>query len=248
MQALQTVPKPASRLDRAPELQTATDIMTPGDGSVHPETPIHEAARLLLAQERPGLPVVDSAGLVVGVLTERDLVERLGPRRRRPWWHLLVDRARLAVEYRRSAGITVADVMTQPAASVSPAASLESVAALLQCPDVGLVLVVSADRPVGTIDRRDLVKGRWLAPAAQIRCPDPELAARMQERMAQESWISKPRPAVEARDGVVAIWGVVDSDAEKAALVTMARSIPGCRGIDDHLVVKGAMHRYHEIV
>jgi hypothetical protein len=81
-------------------------------------------------------------------------VERLAPRRRRPWWHLLVDRARLAVEYRRSAGTAVADVMTQPTAS----------------------------------------------------------------------------------------------DAEKAALITMARSIPGCRGIDDHLVVKGAMHRYYEIV
>jgi osmotically-inducible protein OsmY len=64
--------------------------------------------------------------------------------------------------------------------------------------------------------------------------------------MAQETWISRTRPTVEARDGVLMLWGVVGSDAEKAALVTMARAIPGCKAIEDRLVANGAA--YHPLV
>ena len=70
----------------------------------------------------------------------------------------------------------------------------------------------------------------------------------MKERMEQESWIPRLRPTVEARDGVLTLWGVVGSDAEKAALITMARAIPGCQAIEDHLIALGPRYRYHEMV
>ena len=40
---------------------------------------------------------------------------------------------------------------------------------------------------------------------------------------------------------VLALWGLVDTESEKAALETMARTVPGARGVESHLVVKSAV-------
>jgi CBS domain-containing protein len=216
--------------------------------AVSPETPLHTAARLLLAQGLPALPVVDFTSCVVGVLSEHDLTARLAPRRVRPWWHLLVDAEQLACEYRKVTGLTVEEVMTHPGVTVSPRASLAAAIRLFGDPAVDLVPVVLAGRLVGALGRRHLVEQLSTAPASAIRRSDAEIVTEMQDRMAQEGWISKPYPTVEARDGIVTLWGLVGCDAEKAALATMARSIPGCKGVTDRLITRGAIHRYHETI
>jgi osmotically-inducible protein OsmY len=53
---------------------------------------------------------------------------------------------------------------------------------------------------------------------------------------------------VEACDGIVTLWGLVAGDAEKAALATMARSIPGCKAVTDRLIARGVIPRYHETI
>lgn len=248
MLALQSVPIRSADFDPVSEARTVADVMTSDVAAVSPETALHEAARLLFARRLPALPVVDSAGRVVGVLSEHDLTGRLAPRRVRPWWQRLVDSEQLAREYRKATGLTVGEVMTHPAATVSPTASLAEVARLFDAPELDLVPVVLAGRLAGAVGRRDLVATLSTGPAGSIRRDDAELIAEMQERMAQEAWISKPRPTVDGRDGVLALWGIVGGDAERAALVTMARSIPGCTAVEDRLLVRGATYRYHEMV
>jgi CBS-domain-containing membrane protein len=213
--------------------------------AISPDTSIHEATRLLREQGLPGLPVVDPKGRVVGMLEEQDLLARLAPPPRRPWWHLLVATEQMAREYRKATGITVGEIMTCPPVTVSPTASLEALLRLFDAPEVGLVAVVSAGRLVGAVGRRDLAAGlsAAAAPVAPVRCADADLLAQMQERMAREAWISRVRPTVEARDGVLTLWGVVASEAEQAALITMARAVPGCQGVADRLVANGAAYR-----
>lgn len=46
---------------------------------------------------------------------------------------------------------------------------------------------------------------------------------------------------MEADAGVVKLWGLVGTDTERAALETMARSIPGVRGVDNQLIVQAAL-------
>jgi len=55
-------------------MQTAYDIMTTAVITVHPETPLIEAANLLVKHRFNGLPVVDDGKRVVGVITEYDLI------------------------------------------------------------------------------------------------------------------------------------------------------------------------------
>lgn len=249
MHALQTTPMRRAGFGRSPEAETVADVMVREVEAISPDTQVHEATGLLREQGLPGLPVVDSKGCVVGVLSERDLIARLAPRRRRPWWRLMVDTEQLAREYRKATGVRVGEVMTCPPVTVSPAASLEAVVRLFDAPELDLVPVVSAGRLVGAVGRRDLAEGLSTKPAAPGWRADADLVAEMQERMEQEAWIPRLRPTVvEARDGVLTLWGVVGSEVEKGALITMARTIPGCQAIEDHLIALGPRYRYHEMV
>jgi CBS-domain-containing membrane protein len=247
MLALQTAPIRRTDLDRPSEV-TVANIMTADVMVVSPETSLYTAARLLLAQGLPALPVVGSSGCVVGVLSEHDLTARLAPRRGRPWWHLLVDAEQLAWEYRKATGLTVEEVMTHPAPTLSPRASLATAIRLFDDPAVDLVPVVLAGRLVGALGRRHLEEQLSTTPASAVRRSDAELVTEMQNRMMQEAWISKPYPTVEARDGIVTLWGLVGGDAEKAALATMARSIPGCKAVTDRLIARGVISSYHETI
>jgi len=247
MPALQKAPVRRPGFDQSSAAIVA-DVMTTEVTVVSPETSLHTAARLLLGQALPAFPVVDSNGCVVGTLSEHDLTARLAPRWVRPWWHLLVDAERLAREYRKATGLTVEEVMTHPALTLRPSAHLAAAIRLLDDSAVDLVSVVLDGRLVGALGRRHLVGQISTVPVSAIRRPDAELATEMQDRMAKEAWISRPYPTVEARDGVVTLWGLVSGDAEKAALATMARSIPGCKKVMDRLVTRGAIHRYHETI
>ncbi|HKX01742.1 MAG TPA: CBS domain-containing protein [Methylomirabilota bacterium] len=215
---------------------------------VSPETPLHTAARLLLTEGLAALPVVDAMGRVVGVLSEHDLTARVAPRQGRPWWHLLVDAEQLAAEYRKATGRTVEEVMTHPTPTVSPGTPLVTAFRRFDDPAVDLVPVVLAGRLVGTLGRRHLVEHLSTVPASATRRSDAELVAEMQNRMAREAWVSKPYPAVEACGGVVTLWGLVGGGAEKAALATVARSIPDCKGITDRMITRDVIYRYHEAI
>jgi CBS domain-containing protein len=53
------------------------EVMTWGVVTVTPATDLREAARVMREQRLGALPVIDAAGHVVGILTERDLVDAL---------------------------------------------------------------------------------------------------------------------------------------------------------------------------
>ena len=51
-------------------MPTVRDIMTSNTVTISPASPIHVAVDLLLEKRISGLPVVDEAGRLVGILTE----------------------------------------------------------------------------------------------------------------------------------------------------------------------------------
>ena len=63
---------------------TARDLMTPDVVTVPPETPVIAVARLLAERGISAVPVLDQAGMVVGVVTEADLIRRLAGEEDRP--------------------------------------------------------------------------------------------------------------------------------------------------------------------
>src|ERR1700694_5138881 len=63
----------------------AHQVMTRPVITVVPETPIVEAANIMLQRHGSGLPVVNSAGHLVGIISEGDFIRRseIGTQRRR---------------------------------------------------------------------------------------------------------------------------------------------------------------------
>ncbi|MBI2494543.1 MAG: CBS domain-containing protein [Candidatus Rokubacteria bacterium] len=221
-------------------MHTVEEIMTRDVIAVAPDTTIHAVARLLVDHGISGVPVVDDQGAVVGILSEGDLIVRQKARPRPPWWALfLSDGEQLARDYQKAMGTTVAEVMTRPVISVRPSASIGAAAALLDRHRVRRLPVLDEGRLVGIVSRGDLVKALAMgAPDAAEALSDAQRVEEMKARMDREPWTSSRGILIEAREGGLVLWGMVDSEAERSALETMARAIPGCRRVDNQILVR----------
>ena len=93
----------------------AADIMTMDPVCISPDASIAEAIRVMLQRKFSGLPVVDSAGALVGIVTEGDLLRRteIGTQRKRSrWMEILLGPGRMATEYVHASGRKVREVMS----------------------------------------------------------------------------------------------------------------------------------------
>ncbi len=98
---------------------------------------------------------------------------------------------------------------------------------------------------MGSMSRNGLAKGPATdtRPAPDIRA-DADLLAEMKARLAREAWVRNRGIWIDARDGIIALVGVVNSGVERAALARMAEAIDGCKGIENHLLVKSRLRDY----
>jgi CBS domain-containing protein len=223
------------------------EIMTRDVVTVTPATSIQSVAKLMADHGISGLPVVDDDRHVVGIISEGDLIIRQQPpdrvlheqSPRRPWWRGFFDDAEgLAREYRKVVGTTVGEVMTRAVVSISPVFGVETAASILHARGFRRLPVVRDGKLVGIISRGDLVRALAAAvPATEARS-DAELVEAMKARLAVEPWPSTPGFVVHAKRGVIFLWGMVPTAAEKAALETMARGIEGCAGVENDLVTR----------
>jgi CBS domain-containing protein len=225
-------------------------IMTRKVITVTSATPLHEAARLMVEHAISGLPVVDGSGRLVGVLSEGDLIMRQRRRERLPWWRLFFeDGERLARDYQKAVGTTVGEVMTSAVISVSPDLPVESAATILDQHRVRRLPVVLEGRLVGVVSRGDLIKAlaATLVPSG-TPASDAALVSAMRGRLAEEAWVSGHGIVVQAKDGILAVWGIVTTEAEKSAIETMARAVPGAKGVDSHLIVQAEIPYSYGVV
>jgi CBS-domain-containing membrane protein len=218
------------------------EVMTREVITARPDTSIHDAAQLMATYGVSGLPVVDQRGTVVGILSEGDLILRQRTPERRPWWRsFFSDSEALAREYRKAVGMTAGEVMTRAVVCVSPDLSIEAAASILDARRIRRLPVVSHGRLVGVVSRGDLIKvlaNGVVAPDPAVAPSDADLVRELKARLARESWVSGRGIVPQCQDRIMSLWGIVESEAEKAAVETMARAIPGVRGVESHLVAR----------
>jgi len=115
----------------------AHQIMTRSVISITPDATILEAAKTMLRHHVSGLPVVDAAGKLVGVVSEGDFVRRseIGTQRKRGRWltFLLGDSV---ADYVREHGRKVSDVMTSEPITITEDATLEDIVNAMETNDV----------------------------------------------------------------------------------------------------------------
>jgi CBS domain-containing protein len=219
----------------------AAHIMTRNVISVQPETTISQAAHLMLLNRISGLPVVDSDGHVVGIVTEGDFLRRAetGTQRQRPrWLQLLVGPGRLADDYVRSTSRRVEDVMTQPVRAIDEDMPLSDIVELMERHRIKRLPVLRDGKLVGIVSRANLLHA--LASVAQeiksTPASDEAIREALLAELNQASWAPLGLVDIIVRNGTVEYWGTLFDERKRRALIVAAENVPGVKGVRDHLV------------
>lgn len=219
----------------------ASDVMTRGALTVAADDTVEAAARLMLSHRISGLPVVDAAGALVGIVTEGDLLRRteIGTERQRGrWLELLLGPGRLAADYVLSHSRKVGEVMTAKIIAVAPEAPLAEVVRLMEQHHVKRLPVIAEGRLVGILSRANLLSALIEArrPAEPGTVADREIRTRVLAEIDRVHWAPRAAIDVAVTDGVVELRGAITDERERAALRVAAENVPGVKGVSDHLV------------
>jgi CBS domain-containing protein len=137
------------------------EVMTTDVVTVGPDATCAEIVDALLSNDISGLPVVDGAGRLLGIVTEADLVskEAYGPHRRRALG-LLADyfRGRDPQWVRKSAGMKAVELMTAAPDKTGPDEDLVETARRMLERHHKRLPVVEGGRVVGIVARQDLLR------------------------------------------------------------------------------------------
>jgi CBS domain-containing protein len=222
-------------------IMKAKDVMTRNVISIAPDASVFEALRLMLQHRISGLPVVDRARSVVGIVTEGDFLRRAetGTERRRPrWLEFLVGPGRLASDYVRSHARRVDEVMTYNVETVAEDAQLRDIVALMERHRIKRVPVVRDGQVVGIVSRANLL--RALAGVAAEIPPGPQSDEAIRDgvfaELNRQSWGSRNLIDVIVRNGVVELWGTVIDERLRDAARVAAETVPGVKAVKSHIV------------
>jgi CBS domain-containing protein len=218
----------------------ARDVMTAKVITVTPETPVAEVARTLLAHRISGVPVVDPQGRILGIVTEGDLMRRpdLETERRRPWWlGMFADERARAEEYTKSHGSRAEHVMTRNVVTVTEDTTVTEIAQLLERHRVKRVPVVRDGKLVGLVSRANLIQGLAAAREAPPAPATDDRGIRDQitRTLDHETWVTHSPLNVIVTNGVVQLWGFVESVEERNAIRVAVSNVPGVVAVEDHL-------------
>jgi CBS domain-containing protein len=174
------------------------DIMTSPVVTVTPDTPLKDVAALLVARGINAVPVVDAGNRLCGILSEADL---------------------LTLEIATSGASpphTAREVMTQSVYTLAEDTDAAAAARMMLRHGLKSVPVVSGDRVVGIVARRDLLR--------LVARGDDDVRADLQARL-EESIELLRRMRIEVADGVVTVSGA--GDVGRRLVTELARTVPG---------------------
>lgn len=143
---------------------TAKDIMTKDVVTVKPETSIEELSSILVRNEISGVPVLDDAGALYGIVTENDLI-RQNKRLHIPTVVSFLDAAiylesskKFEEEVRRVTATKVGDICARKVVTITEDTTVVDIATIMSEKKVYLLPVVKGGRVTGIVGKRDVVK------------------------------------------------------------------------------------------
>lgn len=205
----------------------ADDVMTTEVVTIAEDATVSDAAKLMLEGRVSALPVLNSQGRLVGIVSEGDLIRRARSATGRSWWLSLV--ADPTAKFIRDQGTRVGDVMTQTVVSVSEGTSLSEIARLLEANNIKRVPVVEEGQLVGLVSRADILRafaviGGGQQPPAE---EDHEIRERIVQLLKQQTEVPLGPLKIIVAKGEVHLWGTVESEDDANAVRIAAESVVG---------------------
>jgi CBS-domain-containing membrane protein len=218
----------------------ASDVMTSDVITVGPDARVLEVAETLLTHRISGVPVVGERGELVGIVSEGDLMRRAETHteRRRAWWlEAFVRSTTRADDYVHANAQKVTDIMTRNVVTATPDTPLGEIAALLERHHIKRAPIVRDGKVIGIVSRANLIQAlASIRKTTSTATPTEDSAIRenVLARLKNEPWVKLWLLNVTVHEGVVELWGVVDTAAEKKAVRVVAEATPGVRKVIDN--------------
>ncbi len=201
--------------------RTVREVMTRSVVTASPETSFRDLAASMSEHRISALPVVEADGRLVGVVSEADLLRKEEYQDdpaagRPPHGH---DRRV------RAAGLTARDVMSSPAITIAPEASVVAAARTLDRKHVHHLVVTEADGAVaGIISAHDLLK-------VYLRT-DEDIAAEIRTHVImQYLGLDPDRVDIAVKDGAVTLRGEVEHKSMVPLAIRLAADVDGVVGV-----------------
>ena len=143
---------------------TARDIMSKEVVSVSKETSLKDLARTFVETRFSNLPVLDERGVLIGTISETDLVEQQRPLHIPTvmtlfdWVFSFGNEKRFKEEVDRVTAATVGELYHADPVTCSPETTIREIAALMSQHKVHLLPVVEDGKMIGVVARLDLIR------------------------------------------------------------------------------------------
>jgi CBS domain-containing protein len=217
----------------------AHQIMTRPVITVTPETTIVEAANTMLQRHISGLPVVDAAGKLLGIISEGDFIRRseIGTQRKRGrFLTFILGAGKEATDFVREHGRKIAEIMTPEPLTINEDTDLEEIVELMEKNNVKRLPVVRGDKLVGIVSRANLVQA-VASLAREISDPtadDDHIRNRIIDTVEKNDWCPFGLSVI-VRDGIVHLSGVITEERSRQAIIVAAENVAGVKKVHDHL-------------
>ncbi len=217
----------------------AHQIMTRPVISVTPETTIVDAANTMLRKHVSGLPVVDTAGKLVGIISEGDFIRRseIGTQRKRGrFLKFILGPGKQAADFVHEHARKIGEIMTPEPVTIGEDTPLEEIVRLMEKNNVKRLPVMRGDKVVGIVSRSNLLQ----AVASLAReFPDPtadddHIRNRVIDALEKNDWCPFGLSVI-VRDGIVHLSGVITEERSRQAAIVAAENVSGVNKVHDHL-------------
>jgi CBS domain-containing protein len=209
-------------------METVRDVMTRTVRSVGPDTPLKDVARELIEHRISGLPVVDDAGQVIGVISEGDLLakeQRPGAVRHRPLARLFGESAETRRLMAKAEASTAGEAMTSPAITIEASKPIDTAATMMIQRKINRLPVTDGGKLVGIVTRSDVV--------GTFARSDEVLADVIRDEVLHQAlWLDPAAFEVTVTNGMATIHGEVERRSTATILEHMVRMVPGIVSVE----------------
>ena len=204
------------------------DVMTSRVVWVTKDAPYKELAARLRENRVSAFPVLDDEGKVIGVVSEADLLAKEALDGGYDGMPGMITGLLRRKEQGKARGITAADLMTHPAVTISPDATVEDAARLMHKSKINRLPVVdAAGHLTGIISRADVL--------SVFDRSDDEVRSEITDCLLDEFLVDPAALAVTVKDSVVTLTGVPENNELGHQIVQRVRHIPGVVAVRDRL-------------
>ncbi|NIK59110.1 CBS domain-containing protein [Kribbella shirazensis] len=202
-----------------------SDVMTRDVVTVTEDAPYKEIVSLLAANHISAVPVVNRYGGIGGIVSETDLIRKEEfQRTQTPWAMRWWRRAARST----AAGLRAGEVMSHPAVTIEPTATIPEAAQLMAARGITRLVVIHDDVLAGIVTRSDLLKA--------FLQPDDRLLQRIRREVVVHAlWDDPFSIDVSVQDGVVTLSGDVEQRSTADIAAKLTAEVDGVVGVVNEL-------------